>query len=171
MAMRQGVCDVRRSAAWLASRPEIDSNKIGVTGISLGGIVSAVAAAVDPAISRAALLLAGGNLADILWRLPEAARYRALWLESGRTKADLAAVTEPFDPLTYASRLAGKRVMMIAGNADEVIPPACARALWEAAGKPPIRWYDCGHYSAVGYLLPAVRETVEFFAADLALRR
>ena len=24
-----------------------------------------------------------------------------------------------------------------------------------------------GHYSAVGYLLPAVRQTVEFFAADL----
>ena len=43
---------------------------------------------------------------------------------------------------------------MIAGNVDEVVPPASARALWEAAGRPPILWYDCGHYSAVGFLLP-----------------
>jgi dienelactone hydrolase len=168
LAMRQGVCDVRRAAAWLACRPEVDSNKIGVTGISLGGIVASVATAVDPALSRGAFLLAGGDLAQLLWSMPEAARYRAMWVDSGRTFADLKALTDPFDPITHARRLAGKRVMMIAGNVDEVVPPASARALWEAAGRPPITWYDCGHYSAVAYLLPAVRQTVEFFAADLA---
>jgi hypothetical protein len=57
-------------------------------------------------------------------------------------------------------------VMMIAGNVDEVIPPASARALWVAAGKPPITWLDCGHYSAAGYLLPALRRTVDFFADE-----
>jgi hypothetical protein len=97
--------------------------------------------------------------------MPEGARYRAAWVASGRTFRDLKALTDPFDPLTYARRLVGKRVMMIAGNVDEVIPPDSARALWDAAGRPPITWYDCGHYSAVGFLLPAVRQTVEFFAA------
>lgn len=168
LAMRQGVCDVRRAAAWLGSRPEIDPEKLGVAGISLGGIVSAVATAVDPVLNRGAFLLAGGDLARILWGMPEAAKYRALWIASGRTQADLRALTEPFDPLSYAHRLVGKRIMMIAGNVDEVIPPDSARALWDAAGRPPIRWYDCGHYSAVGYLLPAIRETADFFAADLA---
>jgi dienelactone hydrolase len=167
LAMRQGVCDVRRAAAWLASRPAVDPAKLGVTGISLGGIVASVAAAVDPALNRGAFLLAGGDLSTILWEMPEGVKARALWVESGRTRADLKALTDPFDPLTYAHRLVGKRVMMIAGNVDAVIPPNSARALWEAAGRPPIRWYDCGHYSAVGFLLPAVRETVEFFAADL----
>jgi dienelactone hydrolase len=165
-AMRQGVCDVRRAAAWLAGRPEIDPTRLGVTGISLGGIVAAVAAAVDPTLNRAVLLLAGGDLARILWEMPEAARYRALWIESGKTLADLKALTDPFDPLTYAHRLAGKRLLMMAGNVDEVIPPACTRALWTAAGRPAIIWYDCGHYSALAYLLPAVRQTVEFFASE-----
>jgi fermentation-respiration switch protein FrsA (DUF1100 family) len=135
-----------------------------VTGVSLGGIVAAVAAAVDPAIGRAALLLAGGDLAQILWSMPEAASYRAAWVASGRTLADLKALTDPFDPLTYAPRLRGKAVLMVAGNVDEVVPPASARALWEAAGRPAIVWEDCGHYSAVGFLLPTVRRTVEFFA-------
>jgi dienelactone hydrolase len=167
-AMRQGVCDVRRAAAWLAGRPEVDPGRLGVAGISLGGIVSALAAAVDPTLNRAALVLAGGGLADILWEMPEGVRDRLQWVKTGRTRADLEALTLPFDPLTYADRLKGKRLLMIAGTVDEVIPPAAARALWEAAGHPPILWYDCGHYSAVGYLLPAARQTVEFFAADLA---
>ena len=167
LAMRQGICDVRRAAAWLASRPEIDPEKIGVTGISLGGIVSAVSAGVDPAINRAALLLAGGDLAQILWVMPESARYKELWVKSGRTFEDLKALTDPFDPLTHAKGLIGKRVIMMDGNVDEVIPPSSARKLWEAAGKPPISWFDCGHYSAVGYLLPAIHKTVDFFAADV----
>ena len=41
LSRRQGVCDVRRGASWLAERPEVDPGKLGVTGISLGGIVSA----------------------------------------------------------------------------------------------------------------------------------
>ncbi len=166
-AMRQGVCDVRRAAAFLAGRPEVDPEKLGVTGISLGGIVSATAAAVDPKLNKAALLLAGGGLAEILWTMPEAAKYRTLWLASGRSKADLAALTAPLDPLTYAEGLRGKTVLMMAGTVDEVIPPSAARALWEKAGKPPIVWLDCGHYSAAGFLLPAVRQTVHFFAEDV----
>jgi dienelactone hydrolase len=163
-SMRQAVCDVRRAAVWLAVRPDVDTKRIGVAGISLGGIVSSLVAAVDPAIREGAFLLAGGDLASILWEMPEGSAYRKQWIESGRTKQDLIALTEPFDPLTYADRLKGKRLMMIAGKVDEVVPPASTLRLWEAAGRPAIHWCDCGHYSAVGYLLPGIRQTVEFFA-------
>jgi len=163
-SLRQGVLDVRRAGNWLADRPEVDSARIGVTGISLGGIVSSLAAAIDPSIHDAAILLAGGDLHEILWTMPEAARYRRLWVESGRNKQDLQDLLTPLDPLTYAQRLRGKRLIMFAGNVDEVVPPASARALWLAAGRPPITWLDCGHYSAAGYLLPAIRRTVDFFA-------
>ena len=106
-----------------------------------------------------------GRPATILWEMPEGAAYRKQWIESGRTKQDLKTLTDPFDPLTYADGLKGKRLMMIAGKVDEVVPPASTLLLWEAAGRPPIHWCDCGHYSAVGYLLPGIRQTVDFFAA------
>jgi len=169
LSMRQGVCDVRRAAAWLASRPEVDPLKLGVTGISLGGITSALAAAVDPVLNRGVFLLAGGGLDEILWNMdePEARRYRQQWLASGRTRADLKTLTTPLDPLTYAHRLIGKKVLMMAGNIDEVVPPSSARALWEASGRPPIRWFDSGHYSAAGFLLPGLREAVDFFASEV----
>ncbi len=164
-SMRQAVFDVRRALSWLADRPDVDPARLGVTGISLGGIVSSLVAAIDPTVRQGAFLLAGGDLSSILWSMPEAAPYRARWVESGRTRADLKILTDPFDPLTYAGRLKGKKLLFIAGNVDEVVPPASTLLLWEAAGRPPIRWYDCGHYSAVGYLLPGIRQTVEFFAS------
>ena len=168
LSMKQGICDIRRAESWLAARPEVNPARLGVTGISLGGITSALATAIDPAIDRGAFLLAGGGLDEILWEMdePEARQYRKQWLAAGRTRAELKALTTPYDPLTYADRLVGKKLLMMAGNIDEVVPPSAARALWEASGKPPIRWFDCGHYSAAGFLLPAIRETVEFFAAD-----
>lgn len=163
-SMRQGVLDVRRAVAYMNSLPDVDASRVGVAGISLGGIVGGLAAAIDPAITSAALLLAGGDLAEILWTMPEGAKYRKLWIDAGKTKADLAALTRPLDPLTYADRLKGKRVYMVAGKVDDTIPPSSALALWEKAGRPPIRWLDCGHYSAGGFLLPEVRRAVEFLA-------
>jgi cephalosporin-C deacetylase-like acetyl esterase len=162
--MRQGVCDVRRAVTWLASRPEVDADHLGVSGISLGGIVSSVVAAVDPAISQGTFIMAGGNVARILWEMPEAAPFRKQWENSGKGLADLESLTRPYDPLTYADRLKTKRILMFGANVDEVIPPECTTALWEKAGRPPIHWYDCGHYSAIGYLMPAIRMTAEFLA-------
>ncbi len=163
-SMQQGVCDVRRALAWLAQRPDVDTARLGVTGISLGGIISSIVAAVDPSVRSGVFLLAGGDLSRILWGMPETARFRDSWQAAGRTLADLKALTDPFDPLTYAQRLEGKHLLMIAGKIDEVVPPASAQALWVAAGRPPIEWYDCGHYSAAGYLLPGIRKTVDFLA-------
>lgn len=163
--MRQGVCDVRRALGWLAVRPDLDPTRLGVTGISLGGIVSSIVAAVDPAVTSGVFLLAGGDLSRILWGMPETARFRDAWQAAGKTVSDLKVLTDPFDPLTYAHRLAGKHLLMIAGKVDEVIPPASVQALWNAAGRPPIDWYDCGHYSAAGYLLPGIRRTVDFLSA------
>ena len=163
-AMRQAVCDVRRSGSWLLAQPEVDPARLGVTGISLGGITSALVLALDPAFSRSTTILAGGNLDQILWTMdePGADRWRSDWLKLGRTPADLKALCHDFDPITYADRLKGKTLLMMAGNVDEVVPPAAARNLWNAAGRPPIRWFDCGHYSSAGIMLPAIREAVEF---------
>ncbi len=163
-SMRQGVCDVRRALHWLASRPDVDADRLGVVGISLGGIVGSVAAAVDPTATRGVFMLAGGDLSRIMWDMPESRPYREKWIESGRTRADLKALTDPFDPLTHAAGLRGKKILFVAGRVDEVVPPETTVALWNQAGRPPIEWLDCGHYSSVGYLLPLMRRSADFLA-------
>lgn len=164
LAMKQGVQDIRRGLAWLASRPEIDTSNLYCTGVSLGGIMSALTVAVDPQIKGGVFTLAGGGLADILWNMPEkeARLYRAAWEKSGRTFNDLRVLVDQMDPLTYAGGLKNKRIKMIAAKVDEVVPPRAAKALWQAAGQPPIVWYDAGHYSAAAFILPALDETINF---------
>ena len=65
-ALAQGVEDVRRTVDVLASRPEVNPRQIGVMGVSLGGILAGTAAEQEPRISRAVLLLAGGDLLPIV---------------------------------------------------------------------------------------------------------
>ena len=42
--------------------------------------------------------------------------------------------------------------MMFNARRDEVIPADATLAFWDAAGRPPIEWLNCGHYGAVLHL-------------------
>ena len=57
---------------------------------------------------------------------------------------------------------------MLNARNDKVIPPDCTTALWEAAGKPEIEWWDADHYSAIWYLPKALVRMVDFFQPDTA---
>jgi len=53
----------------------------------------------------------------------------------------------PIEPLSFAGRNRPRRVLMINGYYDVVIPRSSALNLWEALGKPPIIWTNSGHAS------------------------
>lgn len=164
-AMGQAVKDIRRVCDWIQTQPDLDGNKIGICGISLGSITGALAIAIEPRITHACLIIGGGSLADLVFESVEgeAREYRRLWTESGGTRESLHEVMKPFDPVTYPDRLRQRVVLMINAEQDESVPVVCNKALWEAAGKQRIVWYPCGHYTIVQYLMPALQETVKFF--------
>ncbi len=153
--MTQAVLDIRRAAAWLAERTEVDPRRLGITGISLGGIMSALAASGEPRLENVAVFLGGGNFAEYLWanQTDRAQAFRKRWLAAGGTRESFGKIVDQIDPVTYGHLLQGRRVLMIAAKNDEVIPPACATALWESIGREPeLVWIDAGHYSAIKYL-------------------
>src|SRR5581483_2433381 len=51
------------------------------------------------------------------------------------------------DPITYAERNRPRHVLMIQAARDFILPPRDAVALWQALGRPPIRWLDTNHYA------------------------
>jgi cephalosporin-C deacetylase-like acetyl esterase len=153
--MTQGVLDIRRGAAWLASRPEVDPARLGITGISLGGIMSALAGACEPRFSRVASYLAGGNFADLIWsyQVSKASEFRQHWQESGGTKESFARLIRQIDPATYGHLLRNRQVLLVAARHDEIIAPESAIALWKSMGEQPrLVWLNSGHYSAAWYL-------------------
>ena len=70
-AIAQAGEDIRRTIDLLASRPEINPERIGITGISLGGIIAATAAGAEPRLYRAGLILSGGDLRQIIYHARE----------------------------------------------------------------------------------------------------
>lgn len=165
-AVTQAVKDIRYAAAWLAAQDEVDSKQLGIFGISLGGITASLATAAEPRFAKCCPVLAGGDMAKVL-RTSEERRLadaRKLWAAKGRSLDELDSLMKAIDPCTYGSCLAGRNVLMLNARNDEVIPRACTESLWEAFGRPPIHWYDAGHYSALLYITDALDKVSNFFA-------
>lgn len=153
--MTQGVLDIRRATAWLAERSEVDATRLGITGISLGGVMSVLGASAEPRLKNVAVVLGGGNFADFLWAndTDRAKKFRERWLAEGETRESFRDVVNQIDPVTYGHLLKGRRVLMVAASNDEIITPSSAKALWESIGREPeLVWLDGGHYTAIRFL-------------------
>ena len=157
-ALRQTVMDIRRAKAILASRPEIDPKHIGITGISLGGIMTSLAAGVDGTFDRVVPILAGGDIADLIFQTRETRRISAELTQNGVTIEKLTTMLAPVEPTHFASRIDPTRCLMINASADEVIPRVATDDLNKAIGSPELLWAPAGHYSSI-FFLPAIRQT------------
>ena len=168
--MTQAVKDIRYAAAWLAARPEVDRKQIGVFGISLGGITAALAGAVEPRFDKICPVLAGGDIALVIWDSTEshAVAAREHWLSGGGTRDSLLKLMKTVDPASYGADIRGRKVLMLNASHDEIIPKKCTVALWQSFGRPPIFWYDAGHYSAMFHIVDAIGRVTDFFQPDAA---
>jgi dienelactone hydrolase len=145
-AIRQGADDVGVCVNWLSRRPDVDEDRIGVVGISLGAIVGDLAFNDDPRIRCAVSLVGGGDVAYI-------AQRSAATLWTGLRSAVRGSITRylaefaGIDPARNPPADARDRVYMVNSLRDAVIPQHSALALWEAYGEPPISWTRGGHFS------------------------
>ncbi len=173
-AIRQAGEDIRRTIDLLASRPEVNPERIGITGISLGGIIAASAAGAEPRLYRAGLILSGGDVLAIVHHARETRELSAMIRNLPREqRAAIEGEIAAADPLKFAPALRERarqgRVLMINAAEDEVIPRRCTEKLAEALGiADRVTWLPgVGHYTAVAELPNALRMTADFFAQDL----
>ncbi len=164
-AIRQTVLDLRCAGAWLLSRPEIDGKRLGIMGTSLGSLVAALTAEMEPRFRRVGVLLGGGGLVDAFWDHPQARSYRQAYELLGGTRERAARTIAAVDPITCAGNLKDRQVLIVAAKQDEVLPPAAAAALWKASGQQKIIWFDCTHYGAIVYLPAGLQYLAEHFGA------
>jgi dienelactone hydrolase len=155
--IRQGVLDCRCAAAWLASRPEVDAERLGMVGTSLGSFLTALTSANEPRIKNVCMLLGGGGLVDAYYDHPKAKPVTE-WVDLLGGKALVKKLIAPVDPITYAAQLRGKNLLMVAAKNDEIVPPKAATQLWEATGKQRIIWLDAGHVTAAFYTMSVLCE-------------
>ncbi len=162
-AVTQTVLDLRVATAWLESRPEIDKNRLGITGTSLGSFVAALAGEMEPKLGRVGVLLGGGGFVDAYYDHPDGATVRTLYEALGGSKAKAKTMMAPIDPLTCAANLKKRKLLILAAKKDDIVPPKMAEWLWEASGKQKIVWYDTNHYGAILEIGDALKHLLAHF--------
>lgn len=123
LSIKQAVSDVRRARDAVAAIPFIDTRTIALQGTSLGGFVSTTAASLDAQYDAVFLMLAGGDLYDILQNgAKDAAKARERLEKHGLVGDQLKAITLAVEPIRVAHRLPSQQVWLYSGLYDQVVP-------------------------------------------------
>jgi dipeptidyl aminopeptidase/acylaminoacyl peptidase len=160
-AVQQTVLDVRLAGAWLAAQKEVDKNRLGIVGTSLGSFMGTLSAEMEPRFRKVAIVLGGGGLVDAFYEHPLGGPLRAAYAAMGGTREKLQQTIAHADPITRAANLRDRQVLMIGAKKDEIVPPSACERMWKELGEPKIVWYDAGHYTAIFHIHDALSHVVE----------
>ena len=162
--LRQGIADARRARDAVAALPLVDSSNIGICGISLGGFVTSTVVGLDRGYDRGFILLAGGHLADVVFKgEKDAATLRRQLQAAGVTDEEVRAAIWTIEPLRLAHRADAEKVWLFSASKDEVVPPACSAAYVKAARLTEDHHaeYAAGHYTAALFTPLMIRRISE----------
>jgi len=140
--VRQAVHDVRSAVAWLRAQ---GYEKVGVSGISLGGAITMLLGCVDPAPDYIVPIVAHLQLVDavenaeILWRMKHD-------LESwGVDEAARHRIFERIGWSTVKPVMPADKQLWIQAREDAYIDAELASRQHADWGEPPILWIEGGH--------------------------
>lgn len=132
--------DLASVVDYLASRPDVDGERLGAFGFSMGGSTALMAAAQDPRIKAVAADSAWSDVRR--WLRPSVAavvtrprdRFNALSLKLAemRTGVDL----DDLRPVDVVDRLSPRPLLLIHGTADDVVVPSESELNYAAANEP-----------------------------------
>ena len=178
------VIDIRQIVDWAGKNGHINTEHIAVVGISLGGIITAISMGVDKRIGAGVLIVAGGNYQSGAWLRKtdpghsesEYSQLENLYngylnkvLEKGVEKVNPPKKSYLTDPVTFASYLRRRPLLMLNAIWDERIPKQNTIDFWEACDQPAIKWYPATH-SSIWLLYPLLLgQTMNFLKSTFSL--
>jgi dienelactone hydrolase len=178
------VTDVHQVVDWAETRTEIDPQKIAVAGISFGSFIASIAMGLDKRLKAGILVESGGNsekithhsfmLSKVYKKDPEKYRknqqlYKDYLTEVAEKGFEMVDPGNKFflnDPLTFATLLYKRPLLMVNSLWDEMIPRVSTQDLWEAVGRPAIKWYPATHAS-LWLLYPFISPVLSKFLASV----
>lgn len=159
--VRQALCDTRALAAWLR---EQGYEKVGITGISLGGAITMLTSCVEPLPDFIVPIISHLQLADavetapILWRMKQDLEN---W---GVDREQRHELFQRIGLGGYRSLLSTERQLWIEAREDVYIDAELVETQWEAWGKPYIHWIAGGHMTFPLHVDEMTRRIESFLA-------
>lgn len=132
--VRQAVADVRRGYDAISILPHVDSKRISIQGTSLGGFVATTAASLDGCFQNTFILLAGGDLHDVITSgQKDSAKIRERLNAAGYTGQRLKDLLWQIEPTRVTHRLDPTTTWLYSAKHDRVVPLKNANLLAKAA--------------------------------------
>jgi pimeloyl-ACP methyl ester carboxylesterase len=129
--------DVAAALDWACAQPSVDRQRLALIGGSTGGWVVLQHAARDRRVGAVAALCP--FIDPLAFTFPPAMANEFAAMLRGATGADLLAQWSRLDPLLpLAGSLAGRALLIVSGDRDELCPPAHYQPF--AAALPGLRW-------------------------------
>ncbi|GIW72966.1 MAG: hypothetical protein KatS3mg102_2508 [Planctomycetota bacterium] len=167
--LRATVVRVRRTLDLLLARPEVDPERVGLVGVSLGAIGGTVLLAVERRLGPGVLMMGGGDLPGMIAHsLEDSVRRLRVRLMDERGLDSLQALQAELrreitlDPLLFAPHVGARRVLQILTTRDNKVPTRYQWRLWEALGRPAALALPSGHYTAIVFWGTAERAMLDF---------
>ncbi len=155
--MRQHVIEIRMVSSWLRER----SGKVGIVGMSIGGMIAHLAMAVET-FDMGVTILAGGNNAGIIWEGISTKAVKDGLVNIGIDREQASRIFRIVNPTVMAKYNKTKNLFMINGLYDEVVPVKYTIELWEELGRPRIKWYPCAHVSIAFFMRNVMNNVMQF---------
>lgn len=125
----QTVVDWMRTLDYLSERPEVDAERVGFVGFSMGGMRGAPFVGVDQRVKAASFCISGASTLS----------------GRGGGAGDLA--NHLTDPGVYAPMMAGRAIQVVAGERDDLITPEATQRFYDQLSEPrELVWLPCGHW-------------------------
>lgn len=133
----QSSIDYRRAIDYVESRPDIDANRIGALGHSMGGIMTFYLTALDERVDVGVACVAAISEPRL----------------------------EPLSPIDFAGAIVDKPFLMLAGRTDGLSSVADSETVFSnvASQQKKLKFFDSGHSLPAAY----VADAVEWFTAHL----
>ncbi|MFO0940891.1 MAG: prolyl oligopeptidase family serine peptidase [Pirellulales bacterium] len=154
-SLKQAIADVRRARDAVSALPLVDTTMVGVQGTSLGGFVTATVSGLDAGFQRNFILLAGGNLHEVIFSgQKDAAKVRERLEKAGATREQIIDHARQIEPLRLAHRVRPEVTWLWSGKFDDVVPPPSSFAFAKAAKLPADHHIEmpANHYSGIIFL-------------------
>jgi dienelactone hydrolase len=140
-AVRQAIYEIHVITEWLRQQT---SAPVGLLGLSLGAYLSALMAGLKSNLDFVVPMVPPVCFGDLAWRFLSQSRYYR-----GATPAfsrqELRAGYRVHSPLTYVCRTEKRKILIVAGRGDQIVPPEHPHALWRHWDQPEIYWFSGSH--------------------------
>ncbi len=171
---------IKSVMAFIEDDENLDYSRMGVFGVSLGGILSSFVMATQPDISAGYFVVAGGDIPQILAtsRQDEVSRIRRKRMEAEglETAEEYEAYLRKyitFDPIDMGLTMPPETLNMVISEQDDHVPTSNQEMLHAAFGSPETTYFQDDHVGTViSFLFPGSgrRKVARFFEERFAIQ-